>query len=171
MTSPLKKPRRSLATKREAPKRATVSRRTARTPEVEPEAQAPEPLVMDEPKEALFQQGLILPHHKRQLIMHHATARKARAMPHKWLYIMGVATSCLIVAAGWWATVGTWIQGQITLASQPGIQEDVRTEVVRIQEAYPLPKPTFTDAKDLLSPGVATATTSTIDNAPSRERP
>lgn len=126
---------------------------------------------MAEPKEALFQQGLIMPHHKRQLIIHHATARQARHKPHKWLYIMGVTASCLIVAAGWWATVGSWIQGQIAMASRPGFQAEIQNEVNRIEAAYPIAKPSLADAKSVLSPGVATATTSTIDSAPSRERP
>lgn len=167
MPSSLKKPRRSLSDKREAPKRV-APRRTVRV--AEPEA-VEDPLVMAEPQEALFQQGLILPHHKRQLILHHAAARKARHKPHKWLYIMGVAASCLIVVAGWWATVGAWIQGQIAVASQPGFQSEIQEQVDRIEAAYPMAKPSLADAKSVLTPGVASATTSTIDSAPSRERP
>jgi hypothetical protein len=51
------------------------------------------------------------------------------------------------------------------------VQAEIQNQVDRIEAAYPIAKPSLADAKSVLVPGVATATTSTIDSAPSRERP
>lgn len=166
MPSPLKKPRRAVATARRAPRRPTAARRSAH---VEQEIEAtPEPLTSPEDAQSFFQQGILLPHHKRQLILAHAEARKARHMPNRWIYLMGLAASCLVVMAGWWMTVGTWIQGQLAYANQPGIQEDVRDGITHLESMYPIAKPRITDAKELFQPTAASATTSPVDNSPSR---
>jgi cytochrome c-type biogenesis protein CcmH/NrfG len=122
----------------------------------------------DEGTQSWFQQGIVLPQHKRQLILAHAEARKARRMPHKWVYLMGVVASCLVVMTGWWFTVGSWIQGQLTYASQPGIQQEVQQQIGRLEEAYPIAKPSLADAKSVLNPLTASAATTTIDKTSSR---
>ncbi len=165
MTSPLKKPRRSVTATRRAPPRSTTTRRPSASKESKI---APEPLVISDDGQDLFQQGIILPHHKRQLILAHAQARQARHMPHRWVYLMGVAASCLIVMVGWWMTVGTWIKGQIMYASQPGIQQDVRENIGRLESVYPVATPQIAGAKELLNPTAATATPTTVDKTSSR---
>ena len=163
MTSPLKKPRRSITATRRAPSRTGVQRRTS----IETEA-APEPLVLSDQDQALFQQGIILPHHKRHLILAHAEERKSRRMPHKWVYLMGVAASCLVVMAGWWFTVGSWIQGQLAYATHTGLQQEVAQGINDIRANNPIPVPSVASAQEILKPQTASATTSTVDNVSSR---
>lgn len=163
------KPRRPTTDARHAPPRRAVKRIS-----VVKHAKAKE--LAAEPVPALanvgfFQQGLLSAEQKRELILAHAKVRQARNLPHSWFYIMGVATSCLVVLGGWWLTVGSWVRTQMTVAAQTSVQEDVRREMERLEAKYPFPKPDFAEAKAALTQGASvvgemassTSTTSSVE--------
>lgn len=146
-------PRRPLSDARHAPPRRPAKRISVVKHEKAKELAA-------EPAPALenigfFQQGILSPGQKRELILAHAKARQARNLPHSWLYIMGVAVSCLVVVGGWWLTVGSWVRNQVTYAARPSIQEEVRREMERIEATYPFPKPDFVEARAALTQGAS----------------
>ena len=119
------------------------------------------PTAVEAPQTAFFQQGLLSHDQKRELILAHAAARQARRLPKGWFYVMGIVASCLVVMAGWWLTVGSWIRGQVELAKHTSFQQEVRQEIGRLEAAYPLQKPTIAEAKAVLLPEEPTVAVAT----------
>ncbi|MBP7005705.1 hypothetical protein KBB27_01105 [Patescibacteria group bacterium] len=141
--------RRSVSEARHAPpRRATTRTTTVRKTVTKAKSSTHHEEPLHEPSligSSFFQQGLLTPDQKRELILAHASARQTRTTPRGWMYVFGVAAACLMVAGGWWMTVGSWIHGKMELAKEPTFQESVRNEIANMEILYPIQKPTLAD--------------------------
>lgn len=143
--------RRPVSEARHAPPRRAASRSTAvRKAAVKPKLSAHHEEALQEPSligSSFFQQGILSADQKRELILAHASARQARTAPRGWVSIFGVAFACLVVAGGWWMTVGSWIQGKMTMAKEPTFQESIRQEMAQMEVLYPVQRPTLANTE------------------------
>ncbi len=157
------RPSRSRAT---GPSRVTPVKRPSRTVDlsvVDASASYQEEQEMSrEPQTVSFQEGILDPHHKRRLIHAHATARKARHVPHhQWLTILGITTACLVLIGGWWLTMGPWMKGQLIVKTEAGFTDQVRQETLRMEQKYGLSNietPSFEEALRAATPVESTGT-------------
>ncbi len=153
--------------KRRSPVKRGVLRRTV-------ESSVPEGGIR--PVKAMPGEWLLKPRDKRELILAHAAARAARRVGGKWTYLIGVSASCLVLASGWWLTVGTELrrQLQIPAANRPSFSQEVRKEMNSVEESLGFPQgaPSFSDFLPSSTSGVTgtsgtEATPGAIDETPS----
>lgn len=131
--APTRSPVKKTTVARTVPLRTVERRSTAVDHEAHQEQSA-------EPRVLTFQEGIVDPYHKQQLIRAHTEARRARHHPrHRWMLTVGLGMACVLLAGGWWLTVGTWMRGQMSRRTQaPGLAEQIRQETVRLEQKYGL---------------------------------
>lgn len=130
------------------PARRAPVRRTKAAVVAEAPAKASHEVAAPPLREVLFQEGLVHPHHKQALILAHAHARKARREPHphhRWVFAMGVGACCLVLAFGWWFTVGSWIKTQVQLVNTRSMQDAVQQQARDVGGEFIADRPSLSE--------------------------